>query len=42
MEEVEEPTLETHLNSGTMDWEDLQLFRIHGAYMFGMVYSLIL
>ena len=37
MEEVTEPTLESHLNSGTMEWEDLlQLFRIHGAYMFGM------
>ena len=37
MEEVKEPTLESHLNSGTMEWDDLlQLFRIHGAYMFGM------
>ena len=37
MEEITEPTLESHLNAGTMEWEDLlQLFRIHGAYMFGM------
>ena len=37
MEEIKEPTLESHLNSGTMEWNDLlQLFRIHGAYMFGM------
>ena len=37
MEEIKEPTLESHLNSGTMEWSDLlQLFRIHGAYMFGM------
>ena len=37
MEEIQEPTLESHLNSGTMEWNDLlQLFRIHGAYMFGM------
>jgi len=37
MEEIKEPTLESHLNSGTMEWDDLlQLFRIHGAYMFGM------
>ena len=37
MEEVTSPTLENHLNSGTMEWEDmLQLFRIHGAFMFGM------
>mgnify|MGYP001174577012 FL=1 len=37
MEEVTDPTLESHLNAGTMEWQDLlQLFRIHGAYMFGM------
>ncbi len=37
MEEVTHPTLESHLNSKTMEWDDLlQLFRIHGAYMFGM------
>ena len=37
MEEIKVPTLESHLNSGTMEWDDLlQLFRIHGAYMFGM------
>ena len=37
MEEINTPTLESHLNSGTMEWDDLlQLFRIHGAYMFGM------
>ena len=37
MEEVKHPTLESHLNSKTMEWDDLlQLFRIHGAYMFGM------
>ena len=37
MEEITHPTLESHLNSNTMEWDDLlQLFRIHGAYMFGM------
>ena len=37
MEEITHPTLESHLNSKTMEWDDLlQLFRIHGAYMFGM------
>jgi len=37
VEEITSPTLESHLNSATMDWEDLlQLFRIHGAFMFGM------
>jgi ubiquinone biosynthesis protein len=37
VEEITSPTLEAHLNSATMDWEDLlQLFRIHGAFMFGM------
>lgn len=37
VEEITSPTLESHLNSNSMDWEDLlQLFRIHGAFMFGM------
>ena len=37
VEEITAPTLESHLNSETMEWEDLlQLFRIHGAFMFGM------
>ena len=37
MEEIQDSTLESHLNAGTMEWEDLlQLFRIHGAFMFGM------
>ena len=37
VEEITSPTLEAHLNSATMDWEDLlQLFRIHGAFMFGL------
>jgi len=37
VEEIEAPTLESHLNSETMEWNDLlQLFRIHGAFMFGM------
>ena len=37
MEEIKSPTLESHLNSETLDWEDLlQLFRIHGAFMFGL------
>ena len=37
IEEITHPTLESHLNSKTMEWDDLlQLFRIHGAYMFGM------
>ena len=37
MEEITSPTLESHLNSGTLEWDDLlQLFRIHGAFMFGM------
>jgi len=37
VEEIEAPTLESHLNSETMEWDDLlQLFRIHGAFMFGM------
>jgi len=36
VEEITAPTLEVHLNSGTLEWDDmLQLFRIHGAYMFG-------
>ena len=37
VEEITAPTLESHLNSETMEWNDLlQLFRIHGAFMFGM------
>ena len=37
MEEITSPTLESHLNANTLDWDDLlQLFRIHGAFMFGM------
>ncbi len=37
MEEIEYPTLEKHLDNGTMEWEEmLQLFRIHGAFMFGL------
>ena len=37
VEEITAPTLESHLNSETMEWDDLlQLFRIHGAFMFGM------
>lgn len=37
MEEITSPTLEAHLNKSSMDWDDmLQLFRIHGAYMFGL------
>jgi len=37
IEEITSPTLESHLNSGTLEWDDLlQLFRIHGAFMFGM------
>lgn len=37
MEEIESPTLEKHLDSGTMEWNEmLQLFRIHGAFMFGL------
>lgn len=37
VEEITSPTLETHLDSKTLEWDDmLQLFRIHGAFMFGM------
>jgi ubiquinone biosynthesis protein len=37
VEEITSPTLETHLDSETLEWDDmLQLFRIHGAFMFGM------
>jgi ubiquinone biosynthesis protein len=37
VEEVTAPTLESHLNAGTLEWDDmLQLFRIHGAFMFGL------
>ncbi len=37
VEEITSPTLESHLDSQTLEWEDmLQLFRIHGAFMFGM------
>lgn len=36
-EEITAPTLESHLKSKTLEWDDmLQLFRIHGAFMFGM------
>ena len=37
VEEITAPTLESHLNSNTLEWDDLlQLFRIHGAFMFGL------
>ena len=37
MEHVEAPTLEDRLAEGTMSWDNLlQLFRIHGAFMFGI------
>ena len=37
MEEITSPTLENHLNNKSMEWDDmLQLFRIHGAFMFGL------
>ena len=37
VEEITAPTLESHLNSSTLEWDDLlQLFRIHGAFMFGL------
>ena len=37
VEEITSPTLESHLNSKTLEWGDLlQLFRIHGAFMFGI------
>ena len=37
MEEITHPTLEDHLEAGTLTWPDmLDLFRIHGAFMFGI------
>lgn len=37
MEEITHPTLENHLEAGTFTWPDmLELFRIHGAFMFGL------
>jgi ubiquinone biosynthesis protein len=37
MEEITHPTLEDHLEKGTLTWPDmLELFRIHGAFMFGI------
>ena len=37
VEEITSPTLESHLNSESLEWDDLlQLFRIHGAFMFGL------
>lgn len=37
MEEIQHPTLEEHLEKGSMTWNDmLELFRIHGAFMFGI------
>ena len=37
MEEITHPTLEDHLEAGTFTWPDmLELFRIHGAFMFGL------
>ena len=37
MEEIVHPTLEQHLEKGTLSWPDmLELFRIHGAFMFGI------
>ena len=37
MEEITHPTLEDHLDAGTLTWPDmLELFRIHGAFMFGL------
>ena len=37
MEEITHPTLEDHLEAGTLTWADmLELFRIHGAFMFGL------
>ena len=37
MEEITHPTLESHLEAGTFTWPDmLELFRIHGAFMFGL------
>ena len=37
MEEILHPTLEDHLEKGSLTWPDmLELFRIHGAFMFGL------
>ena len=37
MEHIKAPTLESRLSNKDLSWEDLlQLFRIHGAYMFGI------
>mgnify|MGYP001223789274 FL=1 len=37
MEEITHPTLEDHLEAATLTWPDmLELFRIHGAFMFGI------
>ncbi len=37
MEEITHPTLEQHLEKGTLSWPELlELFRIHGAFMFGI------
>ena len=37
MEEITHPTLEKHLQNNTLTWPDmLELFRIHGAFMFGL------
>lgn len=37
MEEITHPTLEDHLENSTLTWPDmLELFRIHGAFMFGI------
>ena len=37
MEEITHPTLEKHLENNTLTWPDmLELFRIHGAFMFGL------
>ena len=37
MDHIKAPTLESRLSDKDLSWEDLlQLFRIHGAYMFGI------
>ena len=37
MEKINAPTLQTHLEQETFSWKDmLELFRIHGAFMFGL------
>ena len=37
MEHIKAPTLESQLSKNNLEWDDLlQLFRIHGAYMFGI------